>query len=177
MPPSWDLVGPARWLEWVLGAVAVEAFVAARKRASAAEVAVGLAILSVAVVVDPYADLLPLGATLLPWRRALHDSFVGVACFVIVTVSCRRGLGSPGVTHALGRLLAHMGMVSYSLYLVHGPVMSFAHRAARACGVESVGGLMVARLGAALFVAEAFHRLVERRFLTRVRTEAPPRRE
>jgi peptidoglycan/LPS O-acetylase OafA/YrhL len=169
MPGWWDYVGPARWLEWVLGAAAVEAFLGARARASTVEVWLALAILSAAILVDPVGQLLPLGEPSIAWRRALHDSVVGLACFVVVDVSCRRGLGSPRVTHAAGDLLAHAGTISYSLYLVHGPVMNVAHRAGIAFGVQSVSALLAVRFGAALVVAEVFHRVVEARFLTRRR--------
>jgi peptidoglycan/LPS O-acetylase OafA/YrhL len=167
MPEWWDFVGPARWMEWVLGAVAVERFVAARERASSAAVAVAIAVVAGAILLDPYAGLLPVAATGMLSRRALQDSLVGIACFVVVDVSCRRGLGSPRRSHAAGGLLAHLGTVSYSLYLVHGPVMNLALRAANACGVRSVIALLAARIGASLVVAEVFHRFVEVRFLTR----------
>ncbi len=55
--------------------------------------------------------------------------------------------------------------MSYSLYLVHHPVMVVIKRMAISAGVHSVPAILGLRLGASLLAAYLFFRFVESHFL------------
>lgn len=101
-----------------------------------------------------------------PLNHLNHVPFaLGVCCVLVAlgtggTVPLRRVLEWPG--------LVWVGVISYSLYLVHGPVvhgvwLAVLRPSGRPIGdIASLALLLPLAVGASLFVAWAFHRLVER---------------
>jgi peptidoglycan/LPS O-acetylase OafA/YrhL len=160
-PVYWYLCGPARWIEWVLGAWAVEAHLGLVKlpRWASSWPAVVAAAL-IAVVVSP-----PGHAYHLPGAGIVNDLAFGLACFFLVNTTCRLEREGAFVHGRPLRGLRRLGIMSYSLYLTHNPVMVGAKRVAVMVGVGSVGAILVIRLAAALLVALLFFLVVERRFL------------
>jgi peptidoglycan/LPS O-acetylase OafA/YrhL len=165
VPRFWGLVGPARWIEWALGAFAVEAhFGRVRLPRFCRSLPVGLGLLAVAIVINHPAVR---GGVL----SLFNDAAFGLACFVFLNVLCereRRGdverwlaaLGSREVV----RGLAFVGLWSYSLYLIHHPIVVAAKQIGTRLGL-GVGGIVVLRLTLPLVAAYVFFRLVERHFL------------
>jgi peptidoglycan/LPS O-acetylase OafA/YrhL len=172
-PEFWYLVGPARWFEWVLGAVAVEMHLG-RLRVSrwlSSPVTLAAAVLA-SLVVAPVAFTDDHPAWIYPGPFAINDVIVGFGSFVLLNWCCeldRRGALSRS---RLASLLASVGTFSYSLYLVHHVAMSAAQRRAEGAGIEGVATVVGLRLGAALLAGYLFFRVVESRFLTGPRPPA-----
>lgn len=160
-PVYWYLCGPARWVEWALGAWAVEAHLGlvTLPRWASAWPAVAAAAL-IAVVLSP-----PGHAYLLPGAGIVNDLAFGFACFFLVNTTCRLEREGAFAHGRVMRWLRRLGVMSYSLYLTHNPVMVVAKRVAVMAGVHSVGIILAVRLTAALLVAVVFFLVVERRFL------------
>lgn len=173
VPLLWYEFGPARWLDWALGALAVEAYLGrVRLPAWASSWKVALALGAVAVILNA-----PLrGEVTLPPDRAgdllyaaslfSGDTVAAIAFFVALNAVLarerpERQAGRPW------RWLAAVGLFSYSLYLTHAPVVYAAKMLALRAGLEE-GGLaqtalmIVIRLGTALAAAWVFYVLVER---------------
>jgi len=168
LPPLWTALGPARWLEWALGAVAVEAFVG---RIALPKVAMSLS----ALVATAIAAVLTTLAAPEPLRGIASDPLFGIAFFVWLNTAVRSerdGL----VPGRLVSLLARVGVISYSLYLVHVPLLSATRLLVVRAGLpESLGAiLMVGTLetGVALSGAWLFYRLIESRAKRWSRTAA-----
>lgn len=106
-------------------------------------------------------------------RMYLFETALGVAVALLLAWLGARSLqGRPTVLHAVlgSRLLVWVGLWSYSMYLVHSPLLGLGNL----IGLEVAPGLstgerFVVQLAvvapAALAVSYLFHRLVERRFL------------
>ncbi|HZY86398.1 MAG TPA: acyltransferase [Gemmataceae bacterium] len=171
------------WLLWGLGALAAEAHTGALalpRWCHNGRVAVGLLTGGV-LLLPPGPNLPPVAGALLgrggwlgpvgAWHPPLHllsGWLVGVACFVLLNRWLRFEAGGRFVGPSLRRLAA-VGVMSYSLYLTHVPVLRLCDvgfTAARA-GVSIVWVLAryAVCVPACLGVAWAFFRLVERHFL------------
>ena len=87
---------------------------------------------------------------------------VGVAFFVwlnhVVVAESRLA------ENMVARVLAHVGVWSYSLYLTHEPTIVATKQLAVRVGL-AVPSIVVLRLAVPLAVGYAFHRIVEQRFM------------
>ncbi|HEY4002120.1 MAG TPA: acyltransferase family protein, partial [Candidatus Xenobia bacterium] len=154
-PVDWLGMGPARWFEWMLGAWAVEMAVGKSERpAWSSRLSVGLAALAVGIAAE--------------WCRIgwiVSDPAWGVACFVLlnrlVVHEQSRPLPRP-VT-----VLATMGIFSYSLYLVHLPLVLYLDRILRP--IMSPWPACLLAMAACIAWAWLFYRLFEVPALSRSR--------
>lgn len=161
-PPSWRgallLIGPARWLEWTLGALAVEAHLGKAtlpRWASHPAAFLMFALLAVGAEESGVAVL-------------AIDLFYGLAFFVLVNAACRFAWGEQASRRDAGRLFAWVGAISYSLYLIHLPLMVAVKQVGLRAGL-GVAAVLALRVVVPVGAAVIFHRLVERRFLTKSR--------
>lgn len=155
------LVGPARWLEWSLGALAVEAYlgrVTLPRWCSSAPVGLGLLALATFAV-----NTLHYGAPI-PFVVPYSDTLFGFALFVLVNFACRVRWGDGERVGAMTRFFAWVGTFSYSLYLTHQPVIVAAKQIGLRLHVGTAG-ITVLRLALPIGAAWIFFQLVERRFL------------
>lgn len=166
LPGWWTLVGPARWLEWTLGAIAVEIHVGLIKVPPwMKELGTALALLMVATVATVYQTQY---AILVPFL----DILWGLAFFVLVNAFCRIARRGGLRSGRWVQSFASVGLVSYSVYLLHEPAIVMAKVIALRFGVESVPLILAVRLGAGLSIGYAFHWAVERHFLNSSRVES-----
>ena len=158
-PSSWQIVGPARWIEWALGALAVEAFFGGAKLpAWTHDPRALIASLGVAVVVN--------APSVIAAARPLvvvNDAAFGLVFFILVNWAS--SFGARELRAPLLRILAGIGLFSYSLYLTLEPVMGLAKRLAIFLGlaegpVQTIVMLLV-RAGVVIGVAYVFYRIVE----------------
>jgi peptidoglycan/LPS O-acetylase OafA/YrhL len=169
LPEQWNLLGPARWLEWTLGAVAVEAHLGRVKLPSlASSLWVAGAALGVGVAIAPPFHAWPT----IPGASLVNDVIFSFAGFVLVNACCRADREGRIAGNRIALAFARLGVMSYSLYLVHFPVMAVTKRFALMLGLRSVSALLACRFGAALLAAYAFFRLVESHFLNASRAKA-----
>ena len=165
MRMEWTSLGPTLWIEWALGALAVEAHLGRVKLPEffyspwLAAAAGGAGVLLVPAMGDASVASLAVDQ--------LACLSFGFAAFVLVNYLCRRESRGELRHNQLVRGLAYLGTMSYSLYLVHNPAMIAAKRLAMFAGVQSVPALTAIRLGAALLSGYLFFMIVERRFLPR----------
>lgn len=159
--PEWLLLGPSRWIEWVLGALAVEAYFGRVHLPwwCSSPVAAG-ALLSLAVAANTRGV-----SAAAPAVTLASDALFGLAFFVLVNwlgAVERAGSLSRG---PVIRWLRWTGLVSYSLYLTHTPVVVAAKQVALRAGVAPVGAgvlvILAVRAVAAIAIAAVFHRYVE----------------
>lgn len=164
LPGWWTLVGPARWLEWALGAVAVEVHYGVIripdlfKRLSTATIALTVSVLAT-VYSRQYAVLIP-----------IVDPLWGIGFFLLVNAFCRmsrRGMLRMGW---MTRGLASIGLVSYSIYLLHEPALVVAKNLALRVGIDSVAAVIGVRLVAGIAIGYVFYWFVERHFLNSSRS-------
>lgn len=154
--PVWNLVGPARWFEWSLGALAVEAHHGHVKLPAAARsFAVGTGALVLAVVAHQFPR--SMGWHTLP--NPVDDPLFGVAFFILLNATIARPWSG-----YFFRALTWLGGISYSVYLTHNPVMVVTKQLALRVGLPVfVAGAL--RLTVPIIVAYIFYRVVESRFL------------
>ena len=145
----------------MLGAIAVEAYLG-RIKLPAVLYSLGLGFFLLA---------LGLGAG---WAVAYHpqwrtvvvsDFLLGCGFFVIINAACRARWGQTS-DGKVARALAQVGVFSYSIYLVHEPIIV----AAKQIGVRmgwSIPVIVIARLIFAVGGGYVFFLLVEKRFLNR----------
>jgi peptidoglycan/LPS O-acetylase OafA/YrhL len=184
------------WLLWALGALAAEAYTGALALPRwCSEGRAGLALVAAGLLLQPpvpnllYVDgglAARLGAGHWLGRLAgqmfpLHLPsawLVGAGAFVLLNCWLRaEAAGRPA--GAAVRRLARVGVMSYSLYLTHLPVVHALEAGFRALGVEPdiLGGLLryAVCVPVCLGVGWAFFHLVERHFLNRPnQAEAAP---
>jgi peptidoglycan/LPS O-acetylase OafA/YrhL len=94
------------------------------------------------------------------------DALVGLATAALL-VYCAQGT-SPVRRWLEARPLVALGHFSYSLYLVHLPVVALCFFAVRALSLPPLAhvlALLLVSVPSSLLIAYAFHRLVERRFM------------
>jgi peptidoglycan/LPS O-acetylase OafA/YrhL len=109
---AWFEFGPARWWEWVLGAVAAE-LACGRLRPHPLYASRRVALLAL------------LAALLSQWSRTgwvLTDLCWGVVCFVVVHRALRAEAEGKWRGWWVGPL-ERLGQASYSLYLIHVPLL------------------------------------------------------
>jgi peptidoglycan/LPS O-acetylase OafA/YrhL len=158
------LQAPARWLEWCLGALAVEAVVGRARlpawcsRWSTAAMACVAAILVART----------------PAHFLLSDMLWGLCFFSLINASIaaeRRCdlTNSTRTHHRLVRLLAWFGGFSYSIYLVHMPLIVLTTYLSYNAGIQQESPMLALTrtlaIPVALVLAYVFHRVVEQRFL------------
>lgn len=110
---AWITTGPARWFEWVLGAAAAEV-AAGRGFRPPFHTSRWLAVIALA------------GALACQWSRAgwlFTDLLWGVAFFVLVNRTAVSEASGLLRGHRLVAALGWVGTFSYSLYLVHQPLL------------------------------------------------------
>lgn len=161
-PGFWYEVGPARWAEWALGALAVEAHLGLVELPRVLRSPVlGVAALAAGIAAAPPGR---------PWLSdgswVLNDLLFAFAAFVLLNAVCARETAG-GFRGLPARALAAVGFMSYSLYLVHNPAMVVAKRIAVRAGLQSVPAIVGVRLLAAFAAAVLFFFFFERRFLNR----------
>ena len=116
LPDYWYALGPTRWIEWALGALAVEAYLGQVKlpawclNGHLLVASLGGA----ALLASPFSPE--------PLRSLFTDPSFGLAFFVATNVAVRH-LPKAGAGRAVN-LLAAIGLFSYSIYLTHVPVLS-----------------------------------------------------
>lgn len=157
--PTLIRLGPARWLEWALGAVAVEAYLGRiRLPAWTCSVPLGVAGLASCFMFR----LLDVGWMRLP-SEAIIDAAIGLSLFMLVNAACARdwaGAGAGLVT----RFLSWVGAFSYSLYLTHQLVIVATKQLAMRVGLPIVA-IAAARIVVPIIAGLVFYVLVERRFI------------
>jgi peptidoglycan/LPS O-acetylase OafA/YrhL len=157
----WLELGPSRWFEWVLGAAAAElAFGHLAPRRIYTSVTLALSAMGVALACQ--------------WCHAgwvFTDPFWGIAFFILVNRTVGVERAGRLVTRRWAKLLASIGVFSYSLYLVHEPLLHVL----RAVLLKFAGGIPV-QLAAMLLViplAWCFYRVFELPALDWSRRTAP----
>jgi peptidoglycan/LPS O-acetylase OafA/YrhL len=118
------------------------------------------------------------GAALVHWLpkvnhlQLLSETSLGVALALVLAWLARRSLdGRPTVVHRVlaSRLPVWLGLWSYSMYLIHDPLLNLGNLlllpVPMGTGARFAVELLLV-LPLALAVAYGFHRVVERRFLT-----------
>ena len=125
---------PARWFEWCLGAVAVEAYLGRVRLPDWCrnpKVAIGTLLLAAASAHHP-----------LGWW--MHDALWGVGFFCVLNCAVAREAAGAREVHGSGavarivRTLAAVGVFSYSLYLIHQPLLRVAGLLAHNFGLSMV---------------------------------------
>lgn len=182
---AWELWPFNFWLFWILGAVAAENYTGAcrlPKWCSSLRVAVLLCLCAVVIspmtvgrVADSPTVLLidSSGAlsTVLKQLDLLSDPLFAVAFFVIVNY----GVNREAAGHRFGaivRALALVGIMSYSQYLTHVPVLHLLE----AClgwdrSIQMVALRYALFIPISLVIGWAFYVLIERKFLNRINLE------
>ncbi|HEY4003327.1 MAG TPA: acyltransferase [Candidatus Xenobia bacterium] len=113
---AWRLA-PARWFEWCLGAWAVEIHLGKSRRPGwVARPAVGLGVLALAVLVD------------FGWVRGMvfqvaMEPLWGLGFFVLLNWLVEQEAAGRWAQRKAMAMLAFVGIFSYSLYLVHEPLL------------------------------------------------------
>lgn len=165
--PAHDALGlqqaPSRWLEWCLGAVAVEAIMGRTGLPDWCRSPLAAGILFTAALSTTFT---PLG-----WWVA--DPLWGLGFFTLVGAVASRethARANGGYRPALiTRLFAWFGGFSYSIYLVHAPVLAVGKLLAynRLYAPESSGVLVFQVVAGLLAIplAYLFHHAIERRFM------------
>lgn len=170
VPPSfmvfWFVIGPTRWLEWALGALAVEAQLGLVKLPQwCSSVGLAFGALAGAIALRMLPGVLHVGR--LP---ALEDPAFGLAFFLLVNAACEARWGEKTIAFATGALV-RVGLFSYSLYLVHVPILTLVKQAGFRLGF-GVPAIAVLRIAVPIALAYVFFLVVERRFLNQSRTPA-----
>ncbi|NJL30417.1 MAG: acyltransferase [Phycisphaerales bacterium] len=162
----WMCQAPARWLEWCLGAVAAEWVLSRRQHPVILThplTAIGL--LVAAVLANQY-----------PYAWIVNDIVWGLGFFVLLNalVMSENQATNQSKHHTLilkkgiGWLTA-CGIGSYSIYLVHLPVLQTSRYVGYHLGLQNqdwgMALLMLPAMGAALLLAWLFHHGIEKRFM------------
>jgi peptidoglycan/LPS O-acetylase OafA/YrhL len=170
-PAEWTelfRVGPARWFEWALGALAVEAYLGRVKLPRWCQSGiVGVVLLAVAALTWTA----PTFGISIQHVMPVTDSLFGIALFTLVNFACAVRWADPKTASVVARFFAWVGTFSYSLYLVHVPVMFATKHLALRLGF-GVAGTLVMRVVLPIAAAWTFYMLVERRFLNASRQKA-----
>ncbi len=164
------VVGPSRWFEWTLGALAVEAFLGRvtlprwtrSGRAGAALLALALAAFDAPRLGAREAFITPFG-----------DALFGLSLFVLVNYACHIRWAEGDRSSSVTRFFAWVGTFSYSLYLTHQLVIVAAKQVALRLGLGTAG-VLVLRISLPILAAWVFFQIIERRFLSSSRPSPAP---
>lgn len=158
----WAGLGPSRWIEWTLGALAVEAYfglVRLPPWCNSVRVAISVTLVAVLTNLSPNE----------PQARIFGDAAFGFAFFLWVNVAVRLERDGSLKRVAYARALASVGLFSYSLYLTQEPVIvatkQLLLRLGLTAGFWQGAVIVVGRFAAAILVAYVFYRVVERAFI------------
>lgn len=162
------VVGPSRWFEWTLGALAVEAHLGrvtlpAWCRSGLA----GIGLLALAVLAF---DAPRLGVPL-AYVIPFCDALMGVGLFVLVNYTCHVRWGEGARISLASRFFGWVGTFSYSLYLTHQLTIVAAKQVALRLHLGAAG-VLAFRIVVPIAAAWAFFQIVERRFLNASRPVA-----
>jgi peptidoglycan/LPS O-acetylase OafA/YrhL len=167
--PTWLVLGPSRWFEWVLGALAVEAHlgrVRLPRWCSSPWAAAALG--TVAVVLNtPVVRPAPLALL-------FAEVSMGLTFFVLINFVCRVGWGESAHPGWIVRILSTVGLFSYSLYLTHEVVIVAVKQFAMRLGF-GVPVITALRIAVPIACAYAFYAFIERRFINSSRAAAKAR--
>jgi peptidoglycan/LPS O-acetylase OafA/YrhL len=166
---AWFVLGPSRWFEWVLGALAVESYVGRVCLPGwCSSIGVGLACLAVAALLrEPmFSHMSPI--------RAILDPLMGLAFFVLVNAACRLRWGERPGAGLVVRALCAVGLFSYSLYLTHEVVIVAVKQVGLRLGLN-IWSIMICRITIAVALAYPFYLMFERPFINRSRAAARAR--
>lgn len=155
--PVWMYQAPARWFEWCLGAIAVEAYLGRTRLPSwCYQPALGILALVAAVAASYH----PIG-----W--VFTDLAWGVGFFVMLNCAVNREVRSATPLTIPWHALAGVGVISYSLYLVHVPILRFTKLLAFNRGYGEAGVVIAELIAMALCLPAAwlFFTLFEKPFL------------
>ena len=114
--PIIDTSAIVLWIQWCVGMVAVEGYYGIIKLPRW---------LSQAWIVPPLAIAAKLSET---YIHVLSPALWAVTFFVVVNYCVQRESTRLFLASGLGRWLAGVGLFSYSLYLVHGPIQQVMYR-------------------------------------------------
>lgn len=156
-PFPWWIQGPARWIEWSLGAVALEVFVgrAALPRFLRSPLTAA-ALLGLAALCE-YSWMIGQ-----PGLKVVGSPLWGLGFFCLMNAAIHRETAG-GIRSRPARLLASVGVWSYSLYLVHIPAMTLSRGILRASGLDDQ--FLLLHLGCPAFALVAsylFFRFIEK---------------
>ena len=164
------VVGPSRWFDWTLGALAVEAFLGRVTLPGWARSGpTGVALLALALAAF---DAPRLGARE-SFITPFGDALFGLSLFVLVNYACRVRWAEGARSSAVTRFFAWVGTFSYSLYLTHQLVIVAAKQVALRLGLGAAG-VLVFRVSLPILAAWLFFQIIERRFLNASRPPAAP---
>jgi peptidoglycan/LPS O-acetylase OafA/YrhL len=173
--PTWQTFGPARWIEWALGALAVDAYFGrVVLPAWTRDVRVLFVVLAAAVAVNAPAVLMAV-----PLMVVVSDAAFGLVFFILINWAV--SLRASRLRSRWVRLLGGVGVFSYSLYLTHEPVVVGAKQLALRLGLTAgpveTGVMLALRLAAAVAAGLVFYWIIERRAIEasrRLRTPVEP---
>jgi peptidoglycan/LPS O-acetylase OafA/YrhL len=156
-PFPWFTQGPARWIEWSLGAVALEVFVgrAALPRILRSPLTTA-AVLCLAVQCE-YSWMIAH-----PALKVISSPLWGLGFFCLMNAAVHRETVG-GIRSLPARLLARVGVWSYSLYLIHIPALMLSRGILRASGLDD--HFLLFHLGCPIFalvLAWLFFQVVEK---------------
>jgi peptidoglycan/LPS O-acetylase OafA/YrhL len=162
LPSGWQFLGPSRWFEWTLGALAVESFVGKVRLppwCRSLRLSVLLLVAGISFTVFRRSLWEPLGLL----ATALDTSLYGVSFFLLVNRCVYAERTSGLFAFAVFKPLYALGQCSYSVYLIHSPIIVMSK-----LFVMKLGGGIAVVLFARLFFAIAsgvvYYRVVERYF-------------
>jgi peptidoglycan/LPS O-acetylase OafA/YrhL len=166
----WYMQAPGLWLSWCIGALAAEAW---SGRTRLPGWLTGWPIFFVA-----------LGVGLLDrrfaWSMMIRDTMWAVCCLVVIVKftgaeSARRTWLQVGWTGRVIGALGTVGLFSYSLYLIHQPMLGLARLVGAWLGFAALGmaWTATAALPGILLVSYGWYRLFEKPFMRSARRAIP----
>ncbi|MBI4815148.1 MAG: acyltransferase [Deltaproteobacteria bacterium] len=164
-PGFWYIVGPAHWLSWSLGALAVEANLGRVAIPSWVRSWPALAtLLTTALLLHP-----PKTTTFrIPGAEVLDDLAFGATFFVLVTMATHAEREGRLVRSRVVAWLTSLGLISYSVYLTHLPIMVAVKQVALRIDLP-VASVLALRLIIPIGLGALFFRFIERPFMNRSR--------
>lgn len=149
----WMIQAPARWAEWCLGALAAEIYF---KRTTAAQWCSSLWLGCL---------VFALGCCCFARRETLMfgDLVSGLAFFILINVVCKHEEWLCSLKERIPlKTVGWIGLWSYSLYLVHSPILLGLDGLLGHWGITSQAVRLWTLLGGTLLLAWIFYQLVER---------------
>jgi peptidoglycan/LPS O-acetylase OafA/YrhL len=167
---------PSRLFEWVLGLLAAEAYFGhVSLPAALRRIEVGMAALIAAAVCGLTSlGTLSVGSHRIVLTEVVFHPLAGLAFFIVLSWAVHHeGRLLAGLTRTPVRLLAWIGLFSYSIYLLHPAIMRLLGEYIPGRGVLRRAVLWLAVIGGSYL----FYVLVERRFIRRSRGVPSPATE